>query len=102
MRTDEDPPKKQTIPIVLKRLKRYTTHMGSNIFLIIGICAVLGFALFNSFVAGTAKTFSINPSSSATQGKAIREEASEQATDTAEKNRRLMEKVREQRGRNKF
>ena len=74
--------------------------MGSYIFLIIGFCALLGFGIFNAFIAGSGKSFSSDPA--AYQGQGLREEASQHAEDTAEKNRRLMETMRERMDRNKF
>ena len=68
----------------------------SYLLLIVGAAILLGAFLFNGMVKGTGKIFSLGPSASETyQGSSTREKSSEQAQETYDKNRRLMDDMKD-------
>ena len=87
--------------IVRREIEGYTEHMLANIFLILGVALVIALVTFHGFVKNAGQGFSADPASSSYQGQAIREEASQKAEDTADRNRRLIDNLKDRMNRNK-
>ncbi len=68
----------------------------SYLLLILGVAIILGACMYNGMLSGTGKLFSMGPSANEIyQGAETRDKSSEQARETYEKNRRLMDDMKD-------
>ncbi|MEI6437573.1 MAG: hypothetical protein WCO69_02345 [Candidatus Omnitrophota bacterium] len=68
--------------------------MSYHTFVTVGVCIALAAALGSAFMKFTSHQFVNNPAESAYHGTSTREEASEKAENTAERQRRMMDDLK--------
>lgn len=76
--------------------------MSYHTFVSISACIVLAIAIGNAFIKSTTSQFSKDPAKTSYHGSSVREQASQKAEDTAERQRRMMDNLKDRMERNKF
>ncbi|MBF0387474.1 MAG: hypothetical protein HQL20_06420 [Candidatus Omnitrophica bacterium] len=67
----------------------------------IGVCIALAIAIGSAFIKLTSSQFTKSPAEQSFQGASVREQASQRAESTAERQRRMMENLKDRMERNK-